>query len=58
MKTLKALFRWVKGYRLHPKELVRLEMFWFNIKVGVATLLLVLLIISLLSGMGFFEDKL
>ena len=58
MKTLKALLHWVKGYRLHPKELRRLETLWFNIKVGIFTILFVLLIVFLLDTFGFFHEAL
>ena len=57
MKTLKALKHWIKGYRLHPKEARRIEDLWNNIKIGVITILFILLIISLLSGIGFFDTK-
>ena len=57
MKTLKALLHWVKGYRLHPKELRRLDELWFNIKIGLITIFFILLILSLLSGMDFFGEK-
>ena len=57
MKTLKALLHWVKGYRLHPKELRRLDELWFNIKIGLITIFCILLILSLLSGMDFFGEK-
>jgi hypothetical protein len=58
MKTLKALLHWVKGYRLHPKEHIRIETLWFNIKIGLITILFILIVVSLLSSMGFFEDRL
>lgn len=58
MKTIKALLHWVKGYKLHPKEHRRLEELANNIKVGVITILFILAIISFLSGIGFFDDKL
>lgn len=57
MKTLKALKHWIKGYKLHPKEHRRLEELWFNIKVGLITIFFIILILSLLSGMGFFNDR-
>lgn len=57
MKTLKALLHWIKGYRLHPKEHRRLEELGNNIKVGIITILFILIIISVLSAMGFFDDK-
>ena len=58
MKTLKALLHWVKGYRLHPKELRRLETLWFNIKVGVITILFISLILLVLDKIGFFHETL
>ena len=57
MKTLKALKHLVLGYKLHPKEHMRLDSLWFNIKIGILTILIIILIVSMLSGMGFFETR-
>jgi hypothetical protein len=57
MKTLKALKHWIKGYKLHPKEHQRLDELWNNIKVGLITILFVIVLIWLLSGIGFFDTR-
>jgi hypothetical protein len=55
MKTLKALKHLFLGYKLHPKEHMRLNDLWINIRTGILTILFFILVIWLLSASGCFE---
>ena len=58
MKSLKALKHFILGYKLHPKEKMRLYDLWVNIRTGLLTILVVLVFIWLLTSSGCFESKL
>lgn len=55
MKSLKALKHFILGYKLHPKEKMRLYDLWINIRTGLLTMLFLILVIWLLSTGGCFE---
>jgi hypothetical protein len=55
MKTLKALKHLLLGYRLHPKEHMRLMDLWINIRTGMITILFVILLFWLLNMSGCFN---
>ena len=54
IKTLKALRKWMKGHELQPGEQRRVDAFWFEIKCGTLTILIVILIIMFLNLCGVF----
>ena len=55
MKTIKALKHLLLGYRLHPKEHMRLLDLWVNVRTGLITLLIAILIFWLLNLSGCFN---
>ena len=57
MKTLKALKHLLMGYKLHPKEHMRLMDLWHNVKSGVLTILLIVFIFWLLNISGCFTRR-
>jgi hypothetical protein len=57
MKTLKALKHLFLGYRLHPKEHMRLMDLWGNVRAGIITILLVIILFWVLNITGCFNGK-
>jgi hypothetical protein len=57
MKTLKALKHLFLGYRLHPKEHMRLMDLWVNVRTGAITILLVMLLFWVLNISGCFSGQ-
>jgi len=52
MKTLKALKHLFLGYKLHPKEHIRLMDLWHNVKSALLTIIILSFIIWLISISG------
>jgi hypothetical protein len=52
MKTLKAIKHLLMGYKLHPKEKMRLMDLWVNIRSGLLTIIICIFIIWLISISG------
>ena len=57
MKTLQALKHLFLGYKLHPKEHVRLMDLWHNVKSILLTIIITVFIIWLVSMSGCFERQ-
>jgi hypothetical protein len=52
MKTLKALKHFILGYKLHPKEKMRLYDLWLDIRTVILTILVVIFLLWLINISG------
>lgn len=57
MKTIKSLLKAIKGDYLEPSDQRRIDSFLLELKCGVLTLMVVVLIVILLITFGAFNDQ-
>ena len=55
-KTAKALWRWVEGKELEPKEWMRVDRVFMELKVGALTALIIVVLVLIIVKSGMLTE--